>query len=536
MKNIILLALAFLAFAFAQVSWAQSKSPGAGWVQGVSSTGQKVWFGPSTLTKSSAGMGQAIWDSAMSGGGAKFNLPAKLAVGAGEVAVVGKAVVTGANVFAAFRAATGGSLGIALLAAPAIVDWLNQAKVRPTPSGATHGKQFEMTNDDACSSNCYEYSVFDAGYFSPSATTAMRAAALYAARQSSSDAFSSTTFTPTSCTNTLCTFSVTQYIDGVLYGTSTATASVTRTPSGTRPPSWLPASMDDIAPYMTDRAASMAAIQAMLDHNAQFKFTSPSVTGPATVTGPSTVKTTPVPVPPPTSSISTTSGNPLGLPNNTPTVTGSSTGSSSQTVDGKPVSVPSKTTTTSTYNPTTNKTTSETVTSTDPHTVTNTSSSKSTQSYSTGPNPETGDTAPKVTSSTVTSTVTNITNNTTNTTTTVTSTETNPEKPTSDTPKPDEEKQDFCKENPDVLACAEADTPEGEIPKVDKEITYTPQNPFGGGSCPSDKYYTLRTGQSLKVVDWATPCGYIADYVRPVLILLGAWAAMMLLIPGRTES
>lgn len=100
----------------------------------------------------------------------------------------------------------------------------------------------------------------------------------------------------------------------------------------------------------------------------------------------------------------------------------------------------------------------------------------------------------------------------------------------------EKEEKDQCKENPDSVGCSELDTPEDEIPKTEKTVSYTAQNPFGGGSCPADKYQTLHTGQTLKVVDWATPCGYIADYVRPVLILLGSWIAMMLLIPGRTES
>ncbi len=163
-------------------------------------------------------------------------------------------------------------------------------------------------------------------------------------------------------------------------------------------------------------------------------------------------------------------------------------------------------------------------------TTTNTSNTTSNQTYGTGTDPATGQTVPTVTSATTTTTTTNVYNNTTNSDVSNTTSSVNKV----DTP-PVEEK-DPCKENPDSLGCAKMDTPDGDIPKASKNITYTVQNPFGGGSCPADKYQTLHTGQTLKVVDWATPCGYIASYVRPVLILLGSWMAMMLLIPGRTES
>ena len=93
-----------------------------------------------------------------------------------------------------------------------------------------------------------------------------------------------------------------------------------------------------------------------------------------------------------------------------------------------------------------------------------------------------------------------------------------------------------CKANPDSIGCGKLDTPELQIPKVSKTITFTPLNIFGGGSCPADKFMSLHTGQSIKVVDWATPCSYIATYVRPIILFLASFAAMMMLIPGRAES
>lgn len=103
--------------------------------------------------------------------------------------------------------------------------------------------------------------------------------------------------------------------------------------------------------------------------------------------------------------------------------------------------------------------------------------------------------------------------------------------------KPSEEQIDFCAKNPEVLACAkpELDTPEGEIPKSNREVTFTEENLFSGGSCPADVYFTPHGLQQLKVWDWNQSCGYITGYVKPILIICCTFAAFMILIPGRTE-
>ncbi|WP_157896717.1 hypothetical protein [Acidovorax carolinensis] len=113
--------------------------------------------------------------------------------------------------------------------------------------------------------------------------------------------------------------------------------------------------------------------------------------------------------------------------------------------------------------------------------------------------------------------------------------------PDSETPinpdKPSEEQLDFCAKNPDVLACAkpELDTPDGEIPKSNKNIQLNEENLFGSGSCPADVYFTPHGIQQLKVWDWNQSCGYITGYVKPILIICCTFAAFMILIPGRTE-
>jgi len=89
----------------------------------------------------------------------------------------------------------------------------------------------------------------------------------------------------------------------------------------------------------------------------------------------------------------------------------------------------------------------------------------------------------------------------------------------------------LCEQYPDILACAIADTPKADIPKDSKEISYTPENIFGSGSCPSDRYLTLHNGQNLKVWDWQNACQKIVD-CRPLVIALGGFAALMVLVPG----
>lgn len=96
--------------------------------------------------------------------------------------------------------------------------------------------------------------------------------------------------------------------------------------------------------------------------------------------------------------------------------------------------------------------------------------------------------------------------------------------------KPDDQK-DFCESNPTSIACAEMDTPEGEIPRDQKEVTYQAEDVLGGGSCPADKTMFI-AGQQLKVFDWQVTCGYIVSYVKPIILALSAFIAMVILIPG----
>lgn len=92
----------------------------------------------------------------------------------------------------------------------------------------------------------------------------------------------------------------------------------------------------------------------------------------------------------------------------------------------------------------------------------------------------------------------------------------------------------LCDDFPSILACQTLDTPSGaDIPKSSKTITYSQDNSFGAGSCPANKTMTVN-GKQLTVIDWVSYCGYIADYLRPILILLASYAALIMLVPDKT--
>lgn len=141
----------------------------------------------------------------------------------------------------------------------------------------------------------------------------------------------------------------------------------------------------------------------------------------------------------------------------------------------------------------------------------------------------------------ITNNTINITSTTTTTTTTNVdgtvkdSTETKVEPPpASESDGSTQEKPDLCEKYPDILACSkpELDTPEGEIPKTQKELTYQEEDSFGGGTCPPDVFGSIG-GQQYKLYDWQQTCGVVQNYLRPLILLLGAMGALFILIPGR---
>lgn len=136
------------------------------------------------------------------------------------------------------------------------------------------------------------------------------------------------------------------------------------------------------------------------------------------------------------------------------------------------------------------------------------------------------------------STVTNTGSTTTTSTTTssgqTTESTTSTMNPGDEAPA-EEPKETQCDKYPDTLGCAELDTPEGTIPKSTKEVSYTAESVWGGGSCPADKTWASQTlGQSYTLVPWAKACEWAVG-MRAVVLLLAAWAAFWIVMPGNTQ-
>ena len=127
--------------------------------------------------------------------------------------------------------------------------------------------------------------------------------------------------------------------------------------------------------------------------------------------------------------------------------------------------------------------------------------------------------------STQTTTTTNITNNITNNTTTNITNQTETDLP------PEKESEDICDKNPDSLACAELDTPEGEIPRDTIEITFQPDDlGLGSGTCPADRQIGPHT------FSYAATCSTLSTYVYPLVIALSMFGALLIIFVGKTDA
>lgn len=208
---------------------------------------------------------------------------------------------------------------------------------------------------------------------------------------------------------------------------------------------WIPASMDDIAPYMNSVAPNPGVVGEILNKGGDIELPKDAtVTGPTSLNGPETTTTN---------------------------------------ADG------SRTVQKTTYNFTTNG-----------NTVTNTSNVTTTTIYNT-------DNSVRSSSSTSTT-------------------------PTNDT-APEPEKEDPCKQNPELVSCMELDSPKGEIPRTTKNITFEAEDVLGGGSCPADVSMSFQTlgGQSAKIADWQTFCGYALPF-RALVMGIAAIMAFFIIMPG----
>ncbi len=210
------------------------------------------------------------------------------------VPVVGASSITGANLFAGLKAAAtigaslvGGPWGVAFLGAGAVLDWMTASGVRADPANPT---QLQRNDHTVCSvAPCWAWTInTGSGAYAKSTvvyTLAGAIAAVSGVRVSASlyngPATGSQSGNVITITNNI------YNNDGSLYyagdysshiGTSVAPA----------PSSWLPASMDDIAPYMQAVQPSPAVVQQLLGTGASLQTEPVTVTAPSTVAGPTT--------------------------------------------------------------------------------------------------------------------------------------------------------------------------------------------------------------------------------------------------------
>lgn len=106
---------------------------------------------------------------------------------------------------------------------------------------------------------------------------------------------------------------------------------------------------------------------------------------------------------------------------------------------------------------------------------------------------------------------------------------------TSDAATPDAEDGGLCDTLIGKLICTDlGDAPTDEIPKTTKDLSYTPEVLFGSGTCPADKVVNLGAF-TVPLTNMAQTCGWLADFVKPLAILLATFSATLIVIGAPKE-
>lgn len=535
MKTFLLLVAFVAALVLPGASFAQTDVWNAGFVPNSSGSGStRAWSGPGFNYSSAAA---ARGPSVTAGTGGLTIIESKVvATGDGRVlTLAAQRLASNSNIFAALGALARGPYGLAAsIALPYVISWIagdNGQDIRIGPTGA-----LEKLPDGTCLvSPCYNFSyhTLQDGWGTPVQWLPSYAQAC-AAVPAEYGNHGGWTYRNPRLSGTNCV--IDQWTTTFQYSSSLNVFTQSRTPDTSA--GWLPASLDDIAPYMTPRVPSPGILNDLANAGSPILTTPVSVT---TVTPPPAlapyVQTTTYPKPADKTTSVTVPGNPYALPNNTPTVTNQNTssaslnpGSTSRTgiaptdsavPTAGPVATPTQSTSTSTYNPTTNATTTSTVVSQDAAQQVSTSTTTTTISNTTNSS----------SLSYSTTNVTNITNTTTSTPLAPTKTDTNTD-PTKATP-PDP--VDPCVQNPDSIGCLKLGTaPAAEkIPQTNVPVTWVPVIFAGGGSCPADIPVSMAFSHMSKSVSisFAPMCDLMST-LAPLFLALGAAAAAWLFMEG----
>lgn len=448
MKKLLAIFAAFWVFFYTDLSLAQVSTPYGGWVDGITSTGQRQWFGPGNQTKSSATVGNAVWTAATTTG-AKVTTSAELAFGAAKVPVVLKGIATASAIIGTAKVILGGPVGVgmtAMMLVPALVDYFTTDTTHPGPS-STWGTPtpFEKIDPGSCPAGaCYEYQGQLTGlwYSTPGAAAAASVGKIgYWANCTGKSIYDTAV---ASVTGSGATYSYTAYYaycDGSYTWPNPGQPKAISSRVGSPTPSqWVPASIDDIRTRMEMEPYVPGVIEGLLNSGGSLPIAyAPGdgwsgVTGPASVPSVPVVKSSVISPAATSASVSTIGGNPYNLVNNSPTVTNTANGTTNIVVDGKSISIPTKLVTTSTYDPATGATTNSTVDATPAHTVSTSTQTKTDLQYGNGTPSGSSTSVPVVTGTTTTTTTTTVTNNVTNNV--VNNSTTNENIPLTSTPDP----------------------------------------------------------------------------------------------------
>lgn len=471
------------------------------WIKGyihnsASNSGTEVWYGPGNkvTTNGAFARGANAWSASGSGMAATESGAVALADGRAVVLTATRFAAAGDLAVAAARLASGPVGIIAVLAIPSVYNWItsdNAQHIRVNP-GRTG---VEIKDPSICSSNCSHYAYVN-GMTGTFVSWNDSLSGAIASSIADKNAYWAGTNVNYPLSLGACDVSTSSCVVTTASGSS-FNQSTTKEPTSGKPESWLPASMDDIAPYMSVRSPPQSYPDDILRNGGSIDVSPVSITGPnPPLASPSPfVQTTNYPSPADKVGTSTTAGNPFGLAPNSPTVTSTSSGTTTVQPGGssstgpvpstgapapQSIKAPTTTTTTSTFNPTSSQTTSQTVTTAAPQTQTTTVANVT-----------------NVTNTTNTSTVTNTTNSTTTTTnnnTNVTTTTTNnaptPTPSTAPTPAPT---PDPCDANPDRVGCLKAgDSPTSDtLVKKTTAVTITAIAFTSASACPAPLSFTV---------------------------------------------
>jgi len=478
-----------------------------------SASGSDIWFGPGDrIEAGSAARARTVWNQGTGGINAVESGAVALRDGRSVTLTATRKITTSA-VFGGLASFASSPVGLAAgLAIPFVIDWIagdNEEHIRINPTGTgVEIKGNEKVCDVGVGIECYTFNRMCIGGFGPITESV---SFCYDPKYSYTWAYEGPSNLP---------HVYIKYNGNVItswWGTALPDA---------HDGGWLPASMDDIAPYMTPRVPPAALVPYLLEKGITFPAENVSVTGPSPALAPLPVskKTTIYAEPPPVVSPPVIlDGNPYGLPANTPTTTSSSTGSQSlsptsssktgpnpPSKDHGPVTTPTQTVTKSTYNPTTDKTTS---------TTTKTQDGAKQETTST--------TTTTITNTPNTSTVTNVITNITNITNTTTNELMSP--PLEETQEGTEpsNKDDIaeCERNPETIGCAQfgEPTPPDELVKETIDVSITPVSFAGSGACPAPLSFNV-SGHSY-AVSYDSLCEKLAILKYLFLAMAGFIAA-----------